>query len=90
MATEVITSAPAVQTVWWQDASLFVYFHIYDIHTFIQSQYIYPSQFAEASLHFLIASKLSGENFPVVPSRKSNNTNGAAYSTGLYFRLLKL
>jgi hypothetical protein len=26
--------------VWWQDATLFVYFHIlqYNIHTFIQSQ----------------------------------------------------
>jgi hypothetical protein len=47
-------------------------FIFYDIHTFIQSQYIYPSSFAEASLHFLIACMLSGENFPVVPSRELN------------------
>ncbi len=34
---------------------IFFIFIFYDIHTFIQSQYIYPSPFAEASLHFLIA-----------------------------------
>jgi hypothetical protein len=33
---------------------------------------IYPSPFAEASLHFLIAYKLGGKNLPVVPSRESN------------------
>jgi hypothetical protein len=56
-----------------KDAALFVYFHIFNnIHTFIQSQYIHPSPFAEASLHFLIACVLSGENFPVVPSRELN------------------
>jgi hypothetical protein len=33
----------------------------YNIHTFIQSQYSHPSPFAEASLHFLIAWKFSGE-----------------------------
>jgi hypothetical protein len=48
------------------------YFDFYNIHTFIQSQYIHPSPFAEASLHILIACVLSGENFPVVPSRESN------------------
>jgi hypothetical protein len=37
--------------VWWQDATLFVYFDFFcNIHTFIQSQYIHPSPFAEASL----------------------------------------
>jgi hypothetical protein len=30
-------------------------FKFYHIHTFIQSQYIHPSPFAEASLHFFIA-----------------------------------
>jgi hypothetical protein len=64
--------------VWWQDATLFVYFWFYNIHTFIQSQYIHPSSFAEASLHILIACVLSGENFPVVPSRESNS--GLPYS----------
>ncbi len=59
--------------VWWQDATLFVYFWFYNIHAFIQSQYIHPSPFAEASLHILIAGVLSGENFPVVPSRQSNS-----------------
>jgi hypothetical protein len=48
-------------------------FDFYNIHTFIQSQYIHPSPFAEASLHILIACVLSGENFPVVPSRESNS-----------------
>jgi hypothetical protein len=37
--------------VWWQDATLFV-------------QYIYPSVFAGASLHLLVACKLSGKNPP--------------------------
>jgi hypothetical protein len=50
----------------------------YNIHTFIQSQNIHPSPFAEASLHFFIANVLSGENFPVVPSRESNS--GLPYS----------
>jgi hypothetical protein len=40
----------------------------YNIHTFIHSitfiHYIYPSLFAEVSLHFLIASLLSGETPP--------------------------
>jgi hypothetical protein len=45
----------------------------YNIHTFIQSQYIHPSPFAEASLHILIACELSGETFPVGPSRESNS-----------------
>ncbi len=47
-------------------------FDFYNIHTFIPSQYIHPSPFAEASLHILIACVLSGEDFPVVPSRESN------------------
>ncbi len=48
------------------------------IHSFIQSQYIHPSPFAEASLHIFIACVLSGENFPVGPSRESNS--GLPYS----------
>ncbi len=32
----------------------------YNIHTFIQSQYIHPLPFVEASLHILIACVLSG------------------------------
>jgi hypothetical protein len=50
----------------------------YNIHTFIQSQYIHPSPFAEASFHILIACVLSGENFPVGPSLESNS--GLPYS----------
>ncbi len=57
--------------VWWHDATLFVYFSYFFItyiHSFIHSitfiQYIYPSPFAEASLHFLIACLLSGETPP--------------------------
>jgi hypothetical protein len=45
--------------VWWRDATLFCLFFIfYNIHTVIHSitfiQYIHPSPFAEASLHFLV------------------------------------
>jgi hypothetical protein len=58
--TEVDASRTIYKKVWWQDATLFVYFHIYNIHTFNQSQYIHPSPFAEASLHFFIACMLSG------------------------------
>jgi hypothetical protein len=47
---------------------LFIFDIFYTIHTFIHSitfiQYIYPSPFAEASLHFLIACLLSGETPP--------------------------
>jgi hypothetical protein len=59
--------------VWWQDVTFLFILIFYNIHTFIQSQYIHPSPFAEASLHFFIANVLSGENFPVVPSRESNS-----------------
>ncbi len=58
-------------------ATLFIYFVFFNtcipnhIHTMIP--YIHPSPFAEASLHFLIALVLSGENLPVVPSRESNS-----------------
>jgi hypothetical protein len=52
--------------VWWQDATLFVYFS--DFITYIQSHsnnmYIYPSPFTGASLHLLIACKLSWKNLP--------------------------
>jgi hypothetical protein len=53
-------------------------FHILYTHTFIQSLFIHPSPFAEASLHFFIACMLSGEDLPVVPSRESNS--GLPYS----------
>ncbi len=57
---------------------LFFIFFITYIHTFIQSfiQYIYPSPFAGASLHLLIAWKLSGKALPVVPSRETWNEKG--------------
>ncbi len=43
--------------------------------------YIHPSPFAEASLHFLIAAKLSRKNLPGVQSRESNESNsGLPYS----------
>ncbi len=47
--------------------SFCLFFIFLYIHTFIQSQFIHPSPFAEASLHFLIAYMLSGEDLPVVP-----------------------
>ncbi len=55
-----------------------LFYIFYNINTFIQTQYINPSQFAEASLHILIACVLSGGNFPVVLSRESNS--GLPYS----------
>ncbi len=71
-----VRCASPFSKVWWQDATLFVYFsYFYNIHTFIHSitfiQYIYPSPFAETSLHFLIACLLSGETPPcgAEPSR---------------------
>jgi hypothetical protein len=48
--------------------SFCLFFIFYSKHTFIHPmtfiQYIYPSPFAEASLHFLIACLLSGETPP--------------------------
>jgi hypothetical protein len=54
-------------------------FILSNIHAFIQSQYIHLSPFAEASLNFLIACVLSGENFPMVPSQEKSNS-GLPYS----------
>jgi hypothetical protein len=73
--------------VWWQDATLFVYFSYFItyIHSITFIHYIYPSPFAEASLHFLIACKLSGKNLPVVPSRESNS--GLPYSKPTCYQL---
>ncbi len=51
--------------------SFCLFFIFYSIYTFIQSHSY--NTFAEASLHFLIACKLSGKNLPVVPSRESNS-----------------
>jgi hypothetical protein len=48
-----------------------VFIIFYDVHTIIQSHSY--NTFAEASLHLLIASKLSGTDLPVVPSRESNS-----------------
>ncbi len=51
--------------------SFCLFFIFYNIHTIIQSHSY--NTFAEASLHLLIASKLSGTDLPVVPSRESNS-----------------
>ncbi len=62
--------------------SFCLFFIFYNTHTYIHSitfiQHIYPSSFAGASLHFIIACKLSETNLPVVPSRESNS--GLPYS----------
>jgi hypothetical protein len=42
------------------------------IHSITFTQYIYPSPFAEVSLHLFIAFKLGGKNLFVVPSREMN------------------
>ncbi len=62
-------------------------FHIFItyIHTITFIHYIYPSPFAEASLHFFIASMLSGRHLPVVPSRESNS--GLPYSKPTRYQL---
>jgi hypothetical protein len=66
---------------------LFLFIFIfYDIHTFIQSQHIYLSPFAVAFLPFLVACMLSGENFPVVPSRELNS--GLPYSKSTRCQLI--
>ncbi len=57
---------------------LFFIFCITYIHSITFIQYIYPSPFAGASLHLLIACKLSGRNLLVVPSRESKS--GLPYS----------
>ncbi len=57
--------------------SFCLFFIFYNIHTYNHTitfiQYIYPSPFTEASLHFFIACLLSGGTLPVVPSRESNS-----------------
>ncbi len=60
----------------------FVYFFIFFIPNI---PYIYPSPFAGASLHLLIAWKLSGKTLPVVPSRESNT--GLPYSKPTPYQL---
>ncbi len=51
--------------VWWQDATLFVYFSYFMtyIHSFnhIHTIHIYPSPVAKVFLHLFIAGKLSGK-----------------------------
>ncbi len=69
---------------------LFIFtFFYYNIHTYIHSitfiQYIHPSSFAGASLHLLIAWKLSGKTIPVVPSRELNP--GLPYSKPICYQL---
>jgi hypothetical protein len=44
--------------------SFCLFFIFYNIHSITFIQYIYPSPFADASLHFLIACLLSGEKPP--------------------------
>jgi hypothetical protein len=51
--------------------SFCLFFIFSNIHTIIQSHSY--NTFAEASLHLLIACKLSGTDLPVVPSRESNS-----------------
>ncbi len=51
--------------------SFCLFFIFSNIHTIIQSHS--HNTFAEASLHLLIACKLSGTDLPVVPSRESNS-----------------
>ncbi len=67
---------------------LFLFFiflrHTYN-HSITFVQYIYPSPFAEASLHFFIACTLSGDDLPVVPSRESNS--GLPYSKPTRYQL---
>ncbi len=55
--------------VWWQYATLFVYFSYF--LTYIQSHSY--NTLAEGSLHLLITCKLSGTDLPVVPNRESNS-----------------
>ncbi len=55
------------------------------IHTITFIQYIHPSPFVEAPLHFFIASMLSGKHLPVVPSRESNS--GLPYSKPTRYQL---
>ena len=62
----------------------FSYFITY-IHSITFIQYIYPSPFAEASLHFFIACMLSGKDLPVVPSRDLNS--GLPYSKPTRYQL---
>jgi hypothetical protein len=47
--------------------------------------HIYPSTFAGASFHLLIACQLSGKNLPVMPSRESNL--GLTYSKPTRYQL---
>jgi hypothetical protein len=73
--------------------SFCLFFHIlYNIYSFNHSitfinfiQFIYPSPLAEASLHLLIAWKLSRKNLPVVPSRELNS--GLPYSKPTCYQL---
>ncbi len=57
--------------------------YIHSLYSFIQ--YIYQSPYAGASLHLLIAWKLSGKALPVVPSRESNS--GLPYSKPTRYQL---
>ncbi len=69
--------------------SFCLFFIFYNIHTYIHTitfiQYISPSPFAEAFLHFFIASMLSGKHLPVVPSQESNS--GLPYSKPTRYQL---
>ncbi len=57
--------------VWWQYATLFVYFS-YFLTYILSSNHIHTIH-SPRPLHLLIACKLSGTDLPVVPSRESNS-----------------
>ncbi len=75
--------------VWWHNATLFCLFvfitYSTDIHSITFIQFTYPSPFAGASLHLLIALKAQWESLPVVPSRESNS--GLPYSKPTRYQL---
>jgi hypothetical protein len=64
---------------WWQDATLFVYFHIFItyIHSFNHNTFIRRHSLKPLTISSSLC-QLSGENLPVVPSRESNS--GLPYS----------
>ncbi len=64
---------------------MFIFHIFYNIHSYNHINTIHPSPFAEASLHLLIACKLSGKNLPVVLSRESNL--GLPYSKPTCYQL---
>ncbi len=66
--------------VWWQDATLFVYFHIFRtyIHSFNHNTFIRLHSLKPLSISSSLVCSLSGEDLHVVQSRESNS--GLSYS----------